>query len=127
MPRSSPARIPVRRVSFTSSISYRSTPIIMAVTEKDIRTALKGVKDPELGLDLIVLGLIYDIEVEGDHVDAIMSLTSPMCPVAGQIVEDVKTAIEGVEGVESAEVELTFDPPWTPERISPLIRASLGL
>ena len=74
-----------------------------------------------------MLGLIYDIEVEGDHVDAIMSLTSPMCPVAGQIVEDVKTAIEGVEGVESAEVELTFDPPWTPERISPLIRASLGL
>ena len=99
----------------------------MAVTEKDIRTALKGVKDPELGLDLVVLGLIYDIEIEGDHVDAIMSLTSPMCPVAGQIVEDVKTAIEGVEGVESAEVELTFDPPWTPERISPLIRASLGL
>ena len=99
----------------------------MAVTEKDIRTALKGVKDTEMGLDLLVLGLIYDIEVEGDHVDAIMSLTSPMCPVAGQIVEDVKTAIEGVEGVESAEVELTFDPPWTPERISPLIRASLGL
>ncbi|MBO21959.1 MAG: iron-sulfur cluster assembly protein [Gemmatimonadota bacterium] len=99
----------------------------MAVTEKDIRTALKGVKDPELGLDLVVLGLIYDIEVDGDHVDAVMSLTSPMCPVAGQIVEDVKTAIEAVDGVESAEVELTFDPPWTPERISPLIRASLGL
>lgn len=99
----------------------------MAVTEKDIRTALKGVKDPELGLDLVVLGLIYDIEIEDDHVDAVMSLTSPMCPVAGQIVEDVKTAIEGVEGVASAEVELTFDPPWTPERISPLIRASLGL
>ncbi|MGB1656808.1 MAG: metal-sulfur cluster assembly factor [Longimicrobiales bacterium] len=99
----------------------------MAVTEKDIRTALKGVKDPELGLDLVVLGLIYDIEIEDDHVDAVMSLTSPMCPVAGQIVEDVKTAIEAVEGVASAEVELTFDPPWTPERISPLIRASLGL
>ena len=99
----------------------------MAVTEKDIRNALKGVKDPELGLDLVVLGLIYDIEVEGDHVDAVMSLTSPMCPVAGQIVEDVKTAIEGVEGIASADVELTFDPPWTPERISPLIRASLGL
>jgi metal-sulfur cluster biosynthetic enzyme len=50
-----------------------------------------------------------------------------MCPVAGQIVEDAKKAIEGVEGVASAEVELTFDPPWTPERISPLVRASLGL
>lgn len=99
----------------------------MAVTEKDVRKALKTVKDPELHLDLVVLGLIYDIEIEGSEVKTIMSLTSPFCPVAGQIVEDAKTAIEGVEGVESAEVELTFDPPWTPERIAPLIRSSLGL
>jgi metal-sulfur cluster biosynthetic enzyme len=100
----------------------------MAVTEKDIQKALKGVKDPELGLDLVVLGLIYDVEIDDDaNVHAIISLTSPMCPVAGQIVEDVKQTIEGVEGVASAEVELTFDPPWTPERISPLVRASLGL
>jgi metal-sulfur cluster biosynthetic enzyme len=99
----------------------------MAVTEKDVRNALKGVKDPELGLDLVVLGLIYDLEVEGGDVRAVMSLTSPLCPVAGQIVEDVKAAIEGLEGVERADVELTFDPPWTPERIPPLIRASLGL
>ncbi len=99
----------------------------MTVTEKDVRTALKGVKDPELGLDLVVLGLIYEIKVEGDFVEAVMSLTSPMCPVAGQIVEEVQAAIEGVDGVASAEVELTFDPPWTPDRISPLIRASLGL
>ncbi|HAY76902.1 MAG TPA: aromatic ring hydroxylase [Gemmatimonadetes bacterium] len=99
----------------------------MTVTEKDVRTALKGVKDPELGLDLVVLGLIYEIKVEGDSVEAVMSLTSPMCPVAGQIVEEVQAAIEGVDGVASAEVELTFDPPWTPDRISPLIRASLGL
>lgn len=99
----------------------------MAVTEKDVRNALKGVKDPELGLDLVVLGLIYDLQIDGGAVHARMSITSPFCPVAGQIVEDVKTAIEGVEGVESAEVELTFDPPWTPDRIPPLIRASLGL
>lgn len=99
----------------------------MPATEKERREALKGVKDPELGLDLVVLGLIYDIEVEGDHVDAVISLTSPMCPVAGEIVENVKETIEGVDGVESAEVELTFDPPWTPDRISPLIRSSLGL
>jgi len=99
----------------------------MAVTEKDVRKALKTVKDPELHLDLVVLGLIYDIEIEGSDVKTIMSLTSPFCPVAGQIVEDAKTAIEGVDGVESAEVELTFDPPWTPERIAPLIRSSLGL
>lgn len=99
----------------------------MPATEKEIREALKGVKDPELGLDLVVLGLIYDIEVEGDHVDAVISLTSPMCPVAGEIVENVKQTIEGVDGVESADVELTFDPPWTPDRINPLIRSSLGL
>lgn len=99
----------------------------MAVTEKDVRNALKGVKDPELNLDLVVLGLIYDIEVEGTRADVVMSLTSPMCPVAGQIVEDAKTAVLGVEGIEDADVQLTFDPPWTPERISPLIRSSLGL
>jgi metal-sulfur cluster biosynthetic enzyme len=99
----------------------------MALTEKDVRDALKGVKDPELGLDLVVLGLVYDIEVEDADVKVLISLTSPLCPVAGQIVEDAKQAVLSVDGVESADVELTFDPPWTPERISPLIRSSLGL
>lgn len=100
----------------------------MPVTEKDVRNALKTVKDPELGLDLVVLGLIYDIDVAEDGaVHVIISLTSPGCPVAGQILEDARTAVLGVEGVDQAEVELTFDPPWTPERISPLIRSSLGI
>lgn len=97
------------------------------VTEKDVRKALRKVKDPELNLDLVVLGLIYEIDVQETHVKALISLTSPFCPVAGQIVDETKAAIEGVEGVESAEVELTFNPPWTPERIDPLIRATLGL
>ena len=78
-------------------------------------------------MDLVVLGLIYDIAIKDAEVKATISLTSPFCPVADQIVEDVKTAIEGVDGVDEVEVELTFDPPWTPERIAPLIRASLGL
>jgi metal-sulfur cluster biosynthetic enzyme len=99
----------------------------MAVTEKDVRNALKGVKDPELGLDLVVLGLVYEVAIDDADVRAMISLTSPMCPVAGQIVEDAKKAIQGVEGVGNVEVELTFDPPWTPARISPLVRASLGL
>ncbi len=99
----------------------------MAVTEKDVRTALKTVKDPELNIDLVVLGLVYDIEVDGASVHTTISLTSPMCPVAGQIVEDARQAILQVDGVDEAEVELTFEPPWTPERISPLIRSSLGL
>ena len=100
----------------------------MAVTEKDVRNALKTVKDPELGLDLVVLGLVYDIDVDDeDRVTATISLTSPMCPVAGQIVDEAREAIQGVDGVAAADVQLTFDPPWTPERISPLIRSSLGL
>jgi metal-sulfur cluster biosynthetic enzyme len=97
------------------------------VTEKDVRRALRKVKDPELNLDLVVLGLVYDIDVQETHVKATVSLTSPFCPVAGQILDEAKAAIEGVEGVESAEVELTFQPAWTPDRIDPLIRSSLGI
>lgn len=99
----------------------------MAVTEKDVLGALKTVKDPELNLNLVVLGLVYGVEVDGTHVDARISLTSPMCPVAEEIVNMAEAAVLGVDGVESAKVQLTFDPPWTPERISPLIRSSLGL
>ena len=99
----------------------------MVVTEKDIRNALKTVKDPELNLDLVVLGLVYDIDVNDRDVHEVISLTSPMCPVADQIVLDAKNAVAGVEGVENCEVNITFDPPWTPDRIAPLIRSSLGL
>jgi metal-sulfur cluster biosynthetic enzyme len=99
----------------------------LMVTEKDVRRALRKVKDPELNLDLVVLGLVYDIEVQETYVKATISLTSPFCPVAGQIIEDAKAAIEAMDGVDAADVELTFSPPWTPERIDPLIRATLGL
>jgi metal-sulfur cluster biosynthetic enzyme len=96
-------------------------------TEKDLRKALRKVKDPELNLDLVVLGLVYGIEETEGHVVARISLTSPFCPAANQILDDAKAALLAVEGVSTAEVELTFDPPWTPERIDPLIRASLGI
>ena len=99
----------------------------MPVTEKAVRDALKTVKDPELNLDLVVLGLVYDIDVEGASARATISLTTPMCPAAEQIVDDARAAIASVEGVEDAQVELTFEPPWTPERISPLIRSALGI
>lgn len=99
----------------------------MPATEKEIRKALRKVKDPELNLDIVVLGLIYGIDINESHVTARISLTSPFCPAANQIIDDAKAAIVGVEGVETSEVELTFDPPWTPERIDPLIRATLGI
>lgn len=97
------------------------------VTEDEVRKALRKVKDPELNLDLVVLGLVYDIDVEGDHVHTTISLTSPMCPAANQIIDDATNEVQSLEGVESADVELTFEPRWTPERIDPLVRSSLGI
>jgi metal-sulfur cluster biosynthetic enzyme len=96
-------------------------------TELEVKRALRKVKDPELNLDLVVLGLVYGIEIQDSHVHARVSLTSPFCPAATQILDEARAAIESIEGVNSAEVELTFDPPWTPERMDPIIRSSLGL
>ena len=96
-------------------------------TEQDVRRRLRRVKDPELNLDIVVLGLVYDIDITEDNVHVTMSLTSPMCPAAGQIVEDAKSAIEELEDVSNVDVELTFEPPWSPDRMDPLIRSSLGL
>ena len=97
------------------------------VSEADVRKALRKVKDPELHLDIVVLGLIYDLKIEGSHVDVTMSLTSPTCPVAGELLNQAREAVEALPGVESADVELTFSPPWSADRINPTIRAALGL
>ncbi len=97
------------------------------VDEQQVMKVLRKVKDPELSLDLVVLGLIYGVEVNGDHVTVRMSLTTPMCPAADQIVSDVKREVESLDGVDHADVELTFEPPWSPEKMDPLIRASLGI
>jgi metal-sulfur cluster biosynthetic enzyme len=97
------------------------------VTEAEVRKALRKVKDPELNLDLVVLGLIYEISIDAGRVEVTMSLTSPACPVAGELLNQAREAVESVPGVERAEVELTFSPPWTADRINPTIRAALGL
>jgi metal-sulfur cluster biosynthetic enzyme len=97
------------------------------VDQQQVMKALRRVKDPELNLDLVVLGLVYGVEVDGDHVHVRMSLTTPMCPVADQILADAKREVEALDGVDHADVELTFDPPWSPAKMDPLIRASLGL
>jgi metal-sulfur cluster biosynthetic enzyme len=99
----------------------------MMVTEAEVRKALRKVKDPELHLDLVVLGLIYDLRIDGDRVEVTMSLTSPGCPVAGELLTQAREAVESVPGVAHADVELTFSPPWTADRINPTIRAALGL
>jgi len=94
----------------------------------EIVAALRSVYDPEIPVDIYELGLIYAIDVDQDgFVDVTMTLTSPACPVAGQMPIMVKAAVEQVSGVEAAEVELTWDPPWTQERMSESARLQLGL
>lgn len=94
--------------------------------EEGIRAALRRVKDPEAGLNIIDLGLVYDIAVADGKVHITMTLTSPACPVGPQIMHDADTTVRGIEGVNDVKVELVWDPYWTPERIDPKVRAYLG-
>ena len=85
----------------------------------DVVAALKSVHDPEIPADIYELGLIYQVDLEAEGVLKVeMTLTAPGCPVAGEMPVWVKDACETVDGVERADVTLTFDPPWTPDRMS---------
>jgi metal-sulfur cluster biosynthetic enzyme len=96
-------------------------------TSEVARKALRAVKDPELGLNIIDIGLVYDVEVdEGGAVHVRMTLTSPGCPAGAEIMDDVRQTILDLEGVMSVEVELVWEPYWTPDRMDPRIRAFLG-
>jgi len=85
-----------------------------ALTEERIREELKNVVDPEIGLDVINLGLIYDVAIDDSKVAIVMTLTSPGCPVAGMFLASVKQAVEAIPGVTECSVDLTFNPPWDP-------------
>ena len=97
------------------------------VTPEIVRKALRAVKDPELGLNIVDIGLVYDITVaETGDVHVKMTLTSPGCPSGAEMLEDARLVAEQVEGVNSAEIELVWEPYWTPDRMDPRVRAFLG-
>jgi len=96
------------------------------VKKQDILNVLKQVIDPELNLNVIDLGFIYDIEIKNDIVKVKMTLTNPQCPMSNFIVEEVKNAVKKLDGVKNVDVELVFDPPWTPERLSKTAKRKLG-
>jgi metal-sulfur cluster biosynthetic enzyme len=98
----------------------------MAVTKDDVFEALRQVEDPELGMDIVDLGLLYDVEIDGAKVKVIHSLTSMGCPAGPMIQEDIHRVASEVPGVENVEVELTWDPPWTPEKMSEDAKFILG-
>ncbi len=87
-------------------------------SKEDVFEALREVEDPELGMDVVELGLVYDVEVDESKVKVIHSLTSMGCPAGPMIQEGLHEAAARVPGVQDVEVELTWDPPWTPERMS---------
>ena len=98
------------------------------VTKDDVVEALHTVEDPgELGMDIVELGLYYDAEIDGPHIKVIHSLTSMGCPAGPMIQENIHDAVAALPGVEQVEVEgLTFDPPWTPDRMSEDAKFILG-
>ena len=98
----------------------------MSATREEIVEALHTVEDPELGMDIVELGLFYDVEIDGPKVKVIHSLTSMGCPAGPMIQEDIVNVASAVEGVEEVEIELTWEPPWTPDRMSDDAKFILG-
>jgi metal-sulfur cluster biosynthetic enzyme len=94
-------------------------------TAEDITEALRQVEDPELGMDIVELGLLYGVEVEGERVKVTYSLTSMGCPAGPMIHEGIADALGSI-GVEDADIELSWDPPWTPEKMSDDAKFILG-
>ncbi len=99
----------------------------MPVTEEQVLDALKDCYDPHLAVSVVDLGLIYGVKIDGERVEVDMTLTAPGCPMAALISEDVQSRIAKIEGVKEAKVNVVFDPPWTPERLSPEAKKLLGL
>jgi metal-sulfur cluster biosynthetic enzyme len=95
-------------------------------TKEDVVEALRAVEDPELGMDIVELGLLYDVEVEGPRVKVIHTLTSMGCPVGPMIQENIDQIARSMPDVEDVEVELTWDPPWSPEKMSDDAKFILG-
>ena len=97
-----------------------------ALTEEDVYEALEEVIDPELGLDFVSLGLVYDVAIEDEDVYVTFTLTTPACPIGPQVSEQMKEFVGEVEGVEEVVPTMVFTPPWTPDKMSEDAKFALG-
>jgi metal-sulfur cluster biosynthetic enzyme len=95
-------------------------------TVEEVTDALTEVIDPELGLDFVELGLIYDVEVDGGTVDVTFTLTSPGCPIGPQVTEQIEEFVGEIDGVEAVRPHMTFEPPWSPDKMSEDAKFALG-
>ncbi len=120
-----PAESPGAEPAATAATTPAATPS-GSITEDQVKLALRRVKDPELNLNILDLGLIYGIAVEGNDVKVDMSLTSPGCPSGPEIMTEAEQQLKALEGVGAVSMNLVWSPPWTPDRIEPRVRAYLG-
>ena len=97
------------------------------VSRDEIVTVLKDCFDPEIPINIWYLGLVYDINVDNETVGIKMTLTAPGCMMGGMIAEEVKSKIKAMAGVKDAKVDLVWDPPWTPDKMSPEAKAQMGI
>jgi metal-sulfur cluster biosynthetic enzyme len=95
-------------------------------SEDDVTEALSNVIDPELGLDFIELGLVYDVNIDGGKVDITFTLTTPACPIGPQVSEQMKEFVGEIDGVEEVVPTMVFTPPWTPDKMSEDAKFALG-
>ncbi len=103
------------------------TPPAVSVDEATVRDALRGVMDPEIGCNIVDLGLIYDIAITGTRVEVKMTLTTPGCPMHDSIARAAQIALLQLEAVTEAEVEVVWDPPWVPAMMTEQGRQMLGM
>ena len=97
-----------------------------APAEADVYEALEEVIDPELGLDFVSLGLVYDVDIEGEEVFITFTLTTPACPIGPQVSEQMREFVGDLEGVSAVHPKMVFDPPWSPEMMSEDAKFALG-
>jgi metal-sulfur cluster biosynthetic enzyme len=103
----------------------------MPIHEESVYAALRQVRDPELLVNIVDLGLIYEVQVEEakgkSNVSILITMTTPACPFGPQLLQEVRDTLAGLEGVGAVKVELTLDPPWTPDRMTEDARDELGM
>ncbi|HEX4575411.1 MAG TPA: metal-sulfur cluster assembly factor [Gemmatimonadales bacterium] len=104
-----------------------TSPTSAAPSAEVVREALRHVKDPELDMNIIDLGLVYDVAVEDGAVRVEMTLTSPGCPAGPMITNDAYRVIRALDGVKDVDVAIVWEPYWSPERMDPKVRALMGL
>ena len=97
------------------------------VTKDEVIETMKKINDPEIQIDIWSLGLVYNIEIEGNKVKILMTFTSPMCPYGPALLDDVRRQVSAIDGVGEVDVEITFNPVWGPDKMTEEAKMALGI